>query len=110
MADHLLQLNFKLTVPVDQYEHAIEHASHAIAGVSGLRWKIWIVNAEAQEAGGFYCFESRDAADAYLNGPIVANLKGAPFARDLSVKRFDYLDSATAVTRGPVGAGLQAVS
>jgi hypothetical protein len=109
MAGHLLQLNFALTVPVDAYEHGIEHASHAIADVAGLRWKIWIVNAETQEAGGFYCFESREAADAYLNGPIVANLKSAPFARDLSVKHFDYLEGATTVTRGPVGAALQAV-
>lgn len=110
MAGHILQLNFKLTVPVDQYEHAIDHAAHAIAGVPGLRWKIWIVNAAEQEAGGLYCFESRDAADAYLNGPIVANLKGAPFARDVSIKHFDYLDAATTLTRGPVGEALQAVS
>lgn len=102
MADHILQLNFKLKVPVDQYEHAIEHASHAIAGVAGLRWKIWIVNADQQEAGGIYCFENRESADAYLNGAIVANLKGAPFAHDPSIKRFDYLEAATALTRGPV--------
>jgi hypothetical protein len=109
MAGHLLQLNFKLTVPVDQYEHGIEDASHAISGVAGLRWKIWLVNAETQEAGGFYCFDNREAADAYLSGPIVENLKSAPFARDLSVKHFDYLDNATNVTRGPVSAAGQAV-
>ncbi len=110
MAGHLLQINFKLSVPLEQYEHAIEHGSHAIAGVAGLRWKIWIANAETQEAGGFYCFDTREAADAYLDGPIVANLKSAPFAHDVSVKQFDYLETATAVTRGPVGATLQAVS
>jgi hypothetical protein len=109
MAGHLLQINFKLSIPVEQYEHAIEHASHAIADVAGLRWKIWITNAETQEAGGIYCFDSHESADAYLSGPIVANLKSAPFAHDVSVKHFDYLENATAVTRGPVGAALQAV-
>jgi putative monooxygenase ydhR len=110
MAGHILQLNFKLTVPVDQYENATAQAAHAISGVPGLRWKIWIVNAAEQEAGGIYCFESREAADAYLNGPIVASLKGAPFARDISVKHFDYLDGHTALTRGPVGEALQPVA
>ncbi len=109
MAGHLLQINFTLTVPIDQYESAVEHGSHAIAAVTGLRWKIWIVNAETQEGGGFYCFESREAADAYVDGPIVARLKTAPFAHNVSIKHFDYLESATAVTRGPVGAALQAV-
>jgi Putative mono-oxygenase ydhR len=110
MAGHLLQLNFKLSIPVEQYEHATEHAAQAIANVAGLRWKIWIVNAAEHEAGGLYCFESREAADAYLNGPIVANLKGAPFASEVSVKRFDYLEGHTALTRGPVGEALQGVS
>jgi hypothetical protein len=52
MAGHLLQINFGLSIPVEQYEQAIEQASHAISGVAGLRWKIWIVNAETREAGG----------------------------------------------------------
>jgi hypothetical protein len=109
MAGHLLQINFKLSSPVEQYEHAIAQASHAIADVAGLRWKIWITNAETQEAGGIYCFDSHESADAYVSGPIVANLKSAPFAHDVSVKHFDYLENATAITRGPVGAALQAV-
>jgi hypothetical protein len=108
MAGHLLQINFKLSIPVEQYEHAIEQASHMISGVAGLRWKIWITNAETQEAGGIYCFGSREAADAYLGGPIVANLKSAPFAYDVNVKHLDYLENATALTRGPVGGVLQA--
>ncbi|HEV8448054.1 MAG TPA: YdhR family protein [Gemmatimonadaceae bacterium] len=109
MADHLLQINFTLSVPVEEYEHATEAASHAISGVSGLRWKIWIANAETHEAGGIYCFESRESADAYLNGPIVAALKSAPFAHDVSVKHFDYLENATALCRGPVATALQGV-
>ena len=86
-----------------------EPASHAISEVAGLRWKVWIVNAETQEAGGIYCFDSRESTDAYVDGPIVASLKSAPFAHDVTVKRFDYLETATAVCRGPIGAALQTV-
>lgn len=79
-------------------------AAHHVANVDGLRWKIWLVNEAQREAGGIYLFESRTAAEAYANGPIIANLRSAPFQSGLTVKGFDFAEELTEVTRGPVGA------
>lgn len=100
----LLQLNFVLTIPVDEYERMVTPVAHAIAAVDGLRWKVWIVNAAEGQAGGFYHFESEAAAEAYITGPLIAALRAAPFQRDLTVKRFGYLSGPTTITHGPVDA------
>jgi hypothetical protein len=74
-----------------------------LAGVAGLMWKVWILNAESQEAGGIYLFDSKASADAFLNGPLIAQIKALPAIRDISVKQFEVMKGVTAVTRGPVG-------
>jgi len=81
MPGYMLQLNFTLTIPVDEYERMVTPVAHAVAAVDGLRWKIWIVNAAESQAGGFYHFDSEAAADAYLAGPIVTALRRAIRAR-----------------------------
>lgn len=43
-----------------------------------------------------------EAAQGYLDGPIVAELKASPVIRDISAKLFDVLEPHTAITRGPV--------
>lgn len=104
MAGYLLQLNFALNIPVEEYIEIGRSVAQPVADVSGLRWKIWFVNEAQHEAGGIYLFESRTAADAYANGPIVETLRSAPFVSDLTIKGFDYSEELTEVTRGPVGA------
>jgi len=100
----MVQLSFKLNVSVEDYERAVTHAAQAIAAVDGLRWKIWIVNQTEREAGGVYQFENEEAADAYLSGPIITQLRGAPFQRDLVARKFGIIESLTAITRGPLPA------
>jgi hypothetical protein len=104
MAGYLLQLNFALNVSVEEYTEIARGVAQPVADVDGLRWKIWFVNEAQHEAGGVYLFESRTAAEAYASGPIVENLRSAPFVSGLTVKGFDYSEELTEVTRGPVGA------
>jgi hypothetical protein len=106
---YMLQLNFALTIPVDEYERMVTPVAHAIAAVDGLRWKVWIVNAAEAEAGGFYHFDSEAAAEAYIAGPIIAALRAAPFQRNLTVKRFGYLAGPTMIDRGPVDVSAPAI-
>ena len=110
MPGYMLQLNFTLTIPVEDYERMVTPVAHAVAAVDGLRWKIWIVNAAESQAGGFYHFDSEAAANAYLAGPIIAALRAAPFARDLTVKRYGYLAGPTMITHGPVDANAPAIT
>lgn len=51
----------------------------------GLQQKHYIFNHETGEGGGIYFFDTKEAVDAYLNGPIVASV-GERFDIDGDVK------------------------
>jgi hypothetical protein len=98
----ILQINFKLNVPAEEYASSCQGASQAIAGVAGLRWKIWILNEQEKEAGGIYFFDTEQSLSDYLSGPIVAQMGKYPGLREVTVKRFDVMEDLTSTTRGPV--------
>jgi hypothetical protein len=100
----ILQINFSLDMPVAEYQKMVDSVAHAFLDVPGLRWKIWLLNPAAQEAGGIYLFDSQASLDAYLNGPLVAKLRDLTSIRNISVKQFEVMPEATALTRGPVEA------
>ena len=104
MSASILQFNFKLNVPVAEYEQAAASLGEAFASVPGLRWKIWLLNAEAGEAGGIYLFEDDAARQAFLNSELAAAVKAAPILTNLQAKLFDVMPDVTAQTRGPVSA------
>jgi len=95
----ILQINFN--VPAAEYQKMADSVAHAFLGVPGLRWKIWLVNPAAQEAGGIYLFDSQASLDAYLNGPLVAQMRGLTSIRNVSIKQFEVMPEVTALTRGP---------
>lgn len=96
----ILQINFNLNVPGAEYQKMADSVAHAFVDVPGLRWKIWLLNPTAQEAGGIYQFDSQASLDAYLNGPLVAQLKGLTSIRNVSIKQFEVIPTATVLTRG----------
>jgi hypothetical protein len=98
----ILQINFNLNVPVEEYQGIVDSVAHAFIDVPGLRWKIWLLNPGAQEAGGIYLFDNHASLDAYLNGPLVARLRGLTAVRNISIKQFEVISEATALARGPV--------
>ena len=100
----VLQINFNLNVPVAEYQKLADSVDEAFLDVPGLEWKIWLLNPAAQEAGGIYLFDSQASLDAYLNGPLVAQLRGLTAIRNVSMKQFEVMPEITAVTRGPVEA------
>ena len=96
----ILQINFNLNVPAAEYRKTVDSVAHAFLDVPGLRWKIWLLNPAAQEAGGIYLFENQASLDAYLNGPLVARLRGLTSIRNISMKQFEVMPEVTALTRG----------
>ena len=98
----ILQINFKYSVPRADYERAVAAMADPISKVGGLRWKVWILNEKENEAGGIYHFDSEASANAYLQGPIVAQIVSHPALGGFSVKQFDVMPEVSAVTRGPV--------
>jgi hypothetical protein len=103
MAEKALQINFKYNVPAEALMEGTAKSAEEIAAKPGLRWKIWIYNDDTKEAGGLYLFEDDASADAYIEW-VTEALENNPAASDVTVKKFDINEDATALTRGPVAA------
>jgi hypothetical protein len=102
MTPKILQINFKLNASTADYEKVCQSVAQAVADVPGLRWKIWLLNEREKEAGGMYLFDTEQALNDYLAGPIVAQVKSHPAIQDLSAKQFEVMGEVTAITRGPL--------
>jgi hypothetical protein len=88
MPTRILQINYKLNGPRAEYERENLPYAQPIADIPGLLWKIWIINEAQSEAGGIYLFDDYAAVQAFLDGPIIAEMKGDP---TLSIKAFDVI-------------------
>ena len=89
----VLQLRFKLRVPPDVLlAHSREGAS-IIASVEGLIWKIWVLQQEELEMGGIYLFANREAAEAYLNHPVIQAVRNNPALVSTESKLWDVESS-----------------
>jgi len=102
MSGRIMQLNFKFSVTGAQYEQAVSPLASQFAALDGLRWKIWFINEAEGEAGGIYYFDDEASVNAFLAGPLAAQVTGHPALSDFSVKQFDVMEEVTAITRGPV--------
>jgi SAM-dependent methyltransferase len=87
-----VQIEFALRCSAERY-HAIAAESAAqVAQVPGLQSKWWWIDRQAERAGGVYWFESRQAAESYLTGPIVSALREAPFCEDVQTRVMELLE------------------
>lgn len=102
MSPQILQINFQFNVPRSDYENAVAPLVDSIAEVSGLQWKIWLMNETDQEAGGILLFDRPASLQAYLDSPIAKGIAHHPALSEMSVKRFAVLEPFTTLTRGPV--------
>lgn len=102
MAQTILQINFRFEMTASAYNELVRPLAEPIAAVQGLTWKVWLMNEAEHEAGGIYLFESAQAAQAYLQGPIVTQLGQHPQITNISARLFEVAQDLTAVTHGPV--------
>lgn len=102
MSGKILQLNFTFNVSAAEYEQAVSPLAEKFAAVPGLRWKIWLMNEDKNEAGGIYFFDNASSLENFLSGELAAAVSNHPALSDMSVKQFDIMENITATTRGPV--------
>ena len=102
MPGKILQINLRFNHSVAELEAEFETAAGYIKEVPGLKWKIFGINEERSEGAGIYLFEDGDSLKSYLEGPIVAGFKANKALSDITMKHFDVVEKATAMTRGPV--------
>jgi len=102
MSTVVLQINFKFSISPAELAEDFAPLAEPIAAVAGLRWKIWSLNASEGEFAGIYLFDDDESAQAYLEGPIIAEVKKHPALSDISAKQFDVIDEFSTITRGPI--------
>jgi hypothetical protein len=102
MSAKILQINFKFSVPREVYEETVAPMASEFAAVPGCRWKVWLMNEAESEAGGVYLFDGDASLQAYLAGPLVAQVTSHPALSDFSVKQFEVLEEVSKITRGPI--------
>jgi 2-polyprenyl-3-methyl-5-hydroxy-6-metoxy-1,4-benzoquinol methylase len=90
-----VQIEFILRCSAQRYHAIAEEAAARMAEVPGLRSKWWWIDRQAGRAGGVYAFESRQAADRYLAGPIVAALREASFCEAVQTRVTELLEQPT---------------
>ena len=70
-----------------------------ITQIDGLRSKAWIADARTNTYGGIYAWESEEAMDAYVQGPVFGALRSNPLLAALSSRAFTVLEQPTRITQ-----------
>jgi hypothetical protein len=83
---HALNIIFTQGLPEEEYQALCDSFVAAADSIDGLVAKTFLRN--GPEAGGFYLFREEQAADAYLAGPIVAQLAAIEAISDVVVRRY----------------------
>jgi hypothetical protein len=84
MAARILQVNFRFSVTASEYEDLATSLAQAFADVSGLVWKIWILNKAEREAGGIYCFDRAESLQQFLASQLAADVRDHPAVSEFS--------------------------
>ena len=69
----LLTVSYRVS-EVEAFRARAADVAAKIADAPGLRWKVWGLGPDGSGVSA-YLFETADAADAFVNGPIIAGLK-----------------------------------
>ncbi|WP_046314923.1 YdhR family protein [Mycobacterium sp. UM_Kg1] len=97
MATAILVTFASAAEPAELAAIAVEFAG-ALTDVDGLLGKTWLETHGG--SGGFYIFRDDAAADAYLSGPLVAELQQHPKFSAFLIQRFGVDEALSARTHG----------
>jgi hypothetical protein len=93
---YALVVTYTSAVPAEQMRDAQLAFAERVVAVPGFVSKTWLRHEST--LGGFYVFDSRDAAEAFAQGPLFASLRDAPVVSDLTVREFSVLGDLSTLT------------
>jgi len=102
VGDCMVTVSFRFDLTPERFE--AENGSEIaerVAGFPGLVWKLWLANPEEGRCQGVYRFESKEAARAYVDGPVVQHLRAAEGYNDVEAVIWDVLEEQSRITRAP---------
>jgi hypothetical protein len=98
--DHIQVVTFQLAgLEPDVYRAHCEASAAAFTEIPGLRAKAWLANPSTNTYGGVYAWESRQAMEAYVSGPIFGRLLANPGMAHVTTRDFGVLERPTEITR-----------
>jgi Putative mono-oxygenase ydhR len=98
--DRIQIVTFQLAgVEPDAYRAHAEAVAPAFTQIPGLRAKAWLANPATNTYGGVYAWDSREAMEAYVSGPIFAALLANPGMAEVTTRDFELLERPTEITR-----------
>ena len=98
--DHIQIVTFQLAgLEPEAYRAHCETAAPAFTEIPGLRAKAWLANPSTNTYGGVYAWESREAMEGYVSGPIFGALLANPGVADVTTRDFRVLERPTEITR-----------
>ncbi len=102
MSQKILVTNFTYSVPREEFESMAAQLAPAFAEVPGCLWKIWLVDAEKNEAGAVYLFKDEEALQNFKASPLVAAVLSHPALSNFELRERDILKEVSELTRAPL--------
>lgn len=102
MSQKIIQINFQFQGTPEIFTKNSIAIANIFAQLPGLRWKIWLMNEERNEAGGIYLFANDEFASNYLQSDLLKMISNNSDFSNVSIKQFDTLDLPGLVTNAPV--------
>ncbi len=98
--DHIQIVTFRLAGidPTDYAAHC-EAVAPQFKQMPGLRAKAWIADARTNTYGGVYAWESEQAMEAYVHGPVFGALRSNPAFSAVTTRDFTVLEGPTRITQ-----------
>jgi len=102
MSQKILVTNFSYSVPREEFESMAAQLGPAFAEVPGCLWKIWLVDAEKNEAGAVYLFKDDEALQNFKASPLVAAVLSHPALSNFELRERDILKEVSELTHAPL--------
>jgi hypothetical protein len=80
----LLTVTYRVSGDLENFGSNAAEVAAMIAGAPGLRWKIWGLAPDGSGVSA-YLFETAEAADAFVDGPVIAGLKANPAVQGVTL-------------------------
>ena len=98
--DYIQVVTFRLAgLAPDAYRAHCEAKAPAFAEIPGLRAKTWLANPSTNTYGGVYAWDSPEAMEDYVDGPIFGALLANPGVTGVKTREFGVLERPTEITR-----------
>ena len=98
--DHIQVVTFQLSgLDPDAYRAHCEASASIFTDIPGLRAKAWLANPSTNTYGGVYAWESEEAMETYVGGPIFSALLRNPGMTGVTTHGFGVLERPTEITR-----------